>query len=223
MTVRFLALYERPADPEAFERHYREVHIPLARRLPGLRRYTVGRDLAPVRGGEPYYLVASLEWDSLDDLRAAFASPEASATVADAAHLQQLAPVRSMIVTLEEDVLWTPRPAPSDRHAEETCDMPRDFDRDMSAECRVMPAYTRSIKMCATSSCRVCPVERGSQGEQRIDDAARLPDRPGARLPPRSGRRVHGGAVAGPGRRVGARRAADRARQGHGCGGRAAA
>ncbi|MFJ9868300.1 EthD family reductase [Streptomyces sp. NPDC101165] len=105
MTVRFLALYERPADPEAFERHYREVHIPLARRLSGLRRYTVGRDLAPVRGGEPYYLVAALEWDSLDDLRAAFASPEGSATAADAAHLQQLAPVRSMIVTLEEDVL----------------------------------------------------------------------------------------------------------------------
>lgn len=105
MTVRFLALYERPADPEAFERHYREVHIPLARHLPGLRRYTLGRDLAPVRGGEPYHLVAALEWDSLDDLRAAFASPEGSATAADAAHLQQLAPVRSMIVALEEDVL----------------------------------------------------------------------------------------------------------------------
>jgi len=29
MTVRFLALYETPADPEAFDRHYREIHIPL--------------------------------------------------------------------------------------------------------------------------------------------------------------------------------------------------
>jgi uncharacterized protein (TIGR02118 family) len=38
MTVRFLALYETPADPEAFDRHYREVRIPLGRRLPGLRR-----------------------------------------------------------------------------------------------------------------------------------------------------------------------------------------
>ena len=38
MTVRFLALYETPAGPEAFDRHYREVHIPLGRRLPGLRR-----------------------------------------------------------------------------------------------------------------------------------------------------------------------------------------
>ncbi len=38
MTVRFLALYETPAAPEAFDRHYREVHIPLGRRLPGLRQ-----------------------------------------------------------------------------------------------------------------------------------------------------------------------------------------
>ena len=71
MTVRFLALYETPTDPEAFDRHYREVHIPLGRRLPGLRRYAVGRDVAAVRGA-PYYLVAELEWDTMEELRAAF-------------------------------------------------------------------------------------------------------------------------------------------------------
>ncbi len=64
MTVRFLALYETPTDPEAFDRHYREVHIPLGRQLPGLRRYAVGRDVAAVRG-VPYYLVAELEWDTM--------------------------------------------------------------------------------------------------------------------------------------------------------------
>jgi uncharacterized protein (TIGR02118 family) len=50
MTARFLAVYEAPADPEAFDRHYREVHIPLIRHLPGLRRYTVGRDVAALHG-----------------------------------------------------------------------------------------------------------------------------------------------------------------------------
>lgn len=102
MTVRFIALYETPADPEAFDRHYREVHIPLARRLPGVRRYTVGRDPAAVRGGAPCHLVAELEWDTMAELRAAFASPEGRATAADAAHLQRLAAVRSMIFTVEE-------------------------------------------------------------------------------------------------------------------------
>ena len=105
MTVRFLALYETPADPEAFDRHYREVHIPLGRRLPGLRRYTVSRDVAAVRGGAPYYLVAELEWDTMDDLRAAFASPEGRATAADAARLQDLAPVRSVIFTVVDSTM----------------------------------------------------------------------------------------------------------------------
>jgi len=104
MTVRFLALYETPTDPEAFDRHYREVHIPLGRRLPGLRRYAVGRDVVAVRGA-PYYLVAELEWDTMEELRAAFASPEGRATAADAARLQELAPVRSMIFTVDDGVM----------------------------------------------------------------------------------------------------------------------
>ncbi|MCW2915794.1 MAG: ethyl tert-butyl ether degradation protein EthD [Actinomycetia bacterium] len=105
MTVRFLALYETPTDPEAFDRHYRRVHIPLGRRLQGLRRYAVCRDVAAVRGGAPYYLVAELEWDTMDELRAAFASPEGRATAADAARLQELAPVRSMIFTVDDGVM----------------------------------------------------------------------------------------------------------------------
>jgi uncharacterized protein (TIGR02118 family) len=104
MTVRFLALYETPTDPEAFDRHYREVHIPLGRRLPGLRRYTVGRDVVAVRGA-PYYLVAELEWDTMEELRAAFAWPEGRATAADAARLQEFAPVRSMTFTVDDVVM----------------------------------------------------------------------------------------------------------------------
>ncbi|MEU6507277.1 hypothetical protein [Streptomyces sp. NPDC046942] len=46
-----------------------------------------------------------LKWDSLDDLRAAFASPEGRATAEGAARLAELAPVRSVIITGEEEVL----------------------------------------------------------------------------------------------------------------------
>jgi len=101
MTARFLAAYETPADPEAFDRHYHEVHIPLCRHLPGLRRYTVSRDVAAVRGA-PDYLVAELDWDTMEDLRTAFTSPEGRATAQDAARLQELAPVRSMIFTVDD-------------------------------------------------------------------------------------------------------------------------
>ena len=101
MTARFLALYETPADPAAFDRHYHEVHIPLLRQLPDLRRYTISRDITPLHG-DPLYLIAELEWDSMDALRAAFASPQGRATAADATRLQDLAPVRRMIFTAEE-------------------------------------------------------------------------------------------------------------------------
>ena len=81
--VRFLVLYDTPDDPEAFDRHYREVHIPLTKKLPGLRRYTISRDVVRVRGDEPCYLVAELDWDDMDSLRNAFSSPEGAATAAD--------------------------------------------------------------------------------------------------------------------------------------------
>jgi hypothetical protein len=48
--VRFSVVYQEPEDPTAFDRHYRKMHIPLARKLPGLRRYTISRDVAPIRG-----------------------------------------------------------------------------------------------------------------------------------------------------------------------------
>ena len=63
--VRFLVVYETPSDPAGFDLHYQQVHIPLGKKLPGLRRYTISRNAAAVRGGEPFYLVAELDWDDM--------------------------------------------------------------------------------------------------------------------------------------------------------------
>lgn len=100
--VRFLALYTDPSDPAAFDRHYRDVHVPIAKRLPGLRRYTISRDVTPVRGGPTYHLVAELDYDDMDALRAAFASAEGQAAAADVANLAAYATTSSMIYELEE-------------------------------------------------------------------------------------------------------------------------
>jgi hypothetical protein len=35
--ARFVVMYDTPSDVEAFERHYNDVHIPLAKRYPGLQ------------------------------------------------------------------------------------------------------------------------------------------------------------------------------------------
>jgi uncharacterized protein (TIGR02118 family) len=77
------------------------VHIPLAKKLPGLRRYTISRNHAPVRGDDPYYLVAELDWDDLAALQEAFRSPEGQATAQDVPKLADTG-VRSMIYEVEE-------------------------------------------------------------------------------------------------------------------------
>jgi uncharacterized protein (TIGR02118 family) len=101
MTAHFMALYEAPADPEAFDRHYHQTHVPLLRELPGLRRFAISRDITTLHG-TPYHLVAELEWDTMDELQAAFASVQGRATAADAAHLQELAPAHRMIFTTDD-------------------------------------------------------------------------------------------------------------------------
>ncbi|HEY1519406.1 MAG TPA: EthD family reductase [Solirubrobacteraceae bacterium] len=106
--VRFLAVYDKPDDPEAFDRHYREVHIPLAKQLPGLRRYTISRHPAPTRDREAYYLIAELDWDDMTNLRHAFETPEGRATADDAAKLAPKDKVRTMVYELEDALQWAP-------------------------------------------------------------------------------------------------------------------
>ena len=74
--------YGMPADPEAFEQHYADVHVPLASTLPELRRFS--RSHPRGRGGEAPYFVAELWFDDADTLKAALKSPEMAATAADA-------------------------------------------------------------------------------------------------------------------------------------------
>jgi uncharacterized protein (TIGR02118 family) len=101
--VRFAVFYNQPHDVAAFEAHYRDVHIPLAKKLPGLRRYTLSRQVKALRG-EPYYLVAELDWDDMAALQAAFQSPDGQATAQDVTdHLDRMSPgIRSMIYELED-------------------------------------------------------------------------------------------------------------------------
>ena len=60
--ARFVVMYDTPSDVDAFERHYKDVHIPLAKQYPGLRRYTRSHEPAVVIG-EPCYMVVMLDWD----------------------------------------------------------------------------------------------------------------------------------------------------------------
>lgn len=82
--VKLLALYKKPPDPEAFDAHYRDVHMPLIEKWPGLKRAEVGRVTGMPGGAEaPYYLTAEMYFDDADALRTAMRSPEGRAAGED--------------------------------------------------------------------------------------------------------------------------------------------
>ena len=78
-----LVLYNTPADPAAFDRYYQQTHIPLAKKIPGLRSYVISNGPVQALAGIAPHLIAILRFDSMADLNAALASPESKAAAAD--------------------------------------------------------------------------------------------------------------------------------------------
>lgn len=73
--ARMTVIYKTPRDIEAFEKHYWEIHIPLAKGLPGLRKYEVSRNpIAVISGDKNTYLIAHLYFDTMAAIKEAFAS-----------------------------------------------------------------------------------------------------------------------------------------------------
>ncbi|HEX6988442.1 MAG TPA: EthD family reductase [Bacillota bacterium] len=77
--VKLVALYRRPDDPAEFDRRYFNEHLPLANRMPGLRRVEVSRVVGAPAGEPAYYLMAELYFDDRAALDAAMTSAEGRA------------------------------------------------------------------------------------------------------------------------------------------------
>ena len=75
--IKLIALYRRPDDLDAFLEHYREVHTPLTKQLPGLERLVVDRVTADAFGGEPeFVLIAEMHFADRDAFKTAMRSEE---------------------------------------------------------------------------------------------------------------------------------------------------
>ena len=82
--ARLVAMYKTPRDVATFDKHYFEKHVPLAKTIPGLRKYEVSRGaVTNPMGGASYHLVAILEFDDAAAIQNAFASAEGQAAVVD--------------------------------------------------------------------------------------------------------------------------------------------
>ena len=85
MTKAVFVLHKRPGmDLGEFRRYWRDVHGPLAARIPGIRKYVQNYAVPdPASGDLPCDGIAEVWFDSPEALQAGMASPEGVATTAD--------------------------------------------------------------------------------------------------------------------------------------------
>ena len=82
--ARLVVMYKTPRDAGTFDEYYFEKHVPIAKKIPGLRKYDVSRGaVASPAGASGYHLVAILEFDDVPAIQAGVGSPQGKAAVDD--------------------------------------------------------------------------------------------------------------------------------------------
>jgi uncharacterized protein (TIGR02118 family) len=82
--IRLLVLYGQPKDPAAFDKYYHQTHIPITKRMKGLKKWPIGKVQGTPDGKpSPFYYVADLYMENRADFEQLLASPEGQAAVAD--------------------------------------------------------------------------------------------------------------------------------------------
>jgi len=79
--ARVVVLFRTPKDIAAFDEHYFETHVPLAKMLHGLRKYEILQGPGAIEN-EAFHLVATFHFDDVFAADWALASPEGKAAEA---------------------------------------------------------------------------------------------------------------------------------------------
>jgi uncharacterized protein (TIGR02118 family) len=81
--AKLIVLYRTPRDPAEFDRYYAQVHTPIVKKIPGLRRLELTRLTGAPSGASDLYLIAELYFDNVAAREAALTSNEGKAAEAD--------------------------------------------------------------------------------------------------------------------------------------------
>jgi uncharacterized protein (TIGR02118 family) len=101
--VKFMVIYPRPADIEAFEKVYQSEHVPMAvEKLVGKTRLVATKVLASPQGTPPFYRIAEIHFPSMDALEACAASEGAKETLGHAVSISTGGP--PIFLVAEEEV-----------------------------------------------------------------------------------------------------------------------
>ena len=91
-------IYEQPKNPEGFEKHYFEVHIPLVQKIPNLKNLSYQKVLQAQNTEKNLYLMAELEFESLDVFQESMSSKEGKETQKDVDNLLEFLHKRPVII-----------------------------------------------------------------------------------------------------------------------------
>ena len=80
---KLIAIYKIPNDKDAFETHYKEVHMPITRKIPKLKEARLNRVFGTPAGKSNLHVIAELCFANKDDFKFAMGSEEAAASGKD--------------------------------------------------------------------------------------------------------------------------------------------
>jgi uncharacterized protein (TIGR02118 family) len=82
---KFVAMYTRPDDVEAFEDHYRTVHVPIMDRWPNVESTEITRGTGTPRGTQaPFHLITTIRFATAEGMQQALTSEAGSEAARDA-------------------------------------------------------------------------------------------------------------------------------------------
>jgi len=85
--AKLVVLYKTPTDKVAFDTYYQETHIPLAKAIPGLRKYEISSGpVGTPAGNSDVHLVAILSFDTVGDIQDGLGKPQGQAAAGDLAN-----------------------------------------------------------------------------------------------------------------------------------------
>ncbi len=82
--AKMTVIYKTPKDKDFFEKHYFDVHVPLAKQLPGLLKYEINDGpVVSTTDHTDVYRIANLYFESLEAMKVAFSSEIGQQCAAD--------------------------------------------------------------------------------------------------------------------------------------------
>jgi len=105
--VKVVVIYPRPQDEAAFERAYKEEHIPMVEeKLKGITRLVLTKVNGSPQGRVAAYRIAEVHFPSMDELNKSIASEPGQQVIAHAQKISTGGPPIMLVCEEESFVFW---------------------------------------------------------------------------------------------------------------------